>query len=264
MTRRLLIGFVLLLSVMTFATSGEEVTPGGPEENVVGRTNAPPMLLLNNPRCRINYDLRNVGPSGVRQVELYLTRDEGRTWSFYGTHEVRETCVETSDGLRPIVSHTLSLDLLREGVYGLHLLPKSGVGLSKQPPQPGTRPQMVIEVDLTAPTVELLPLKPHPDRHDSVVLSWKVTDRNLAERPVTLEWSATKLGRWQKIVCDIENSGSYMWKLSPNLPAQVYLRVTAKDRAGNIAVLDTPEAVCLDAAEPEAVITSVEAATPER
>jgi hypothetical protein len=254
MKQRLLLGIVLILSALPlFAEEAEVRTSAGLTR--VAAQPAAPVLLLNSPRCRVNYDVKNVGPSGICQVETYLTRDEGRTWSLYGTcdtHEVRETAPE---GPRSI-----TVDLLREGVYGLYLLPKSGVGLGKQPPQSGTRPQTVVEVDLTAPTLELYALKPHPDRRDSVTLTWKASDRNLGGRSIGLEWAATKSGRWQKIADDIENSGSYVWKMSPNLPARVHLRVTAKDRAGNVATAETPEAVCLDAAEPEAIITGVEAA----
>src|ERR1700730_18680169 len=44
----------------------------------------------------------------------------------------------------------------KEDLYGFTLVGKSGVGVSKQPPQAGDMPHILVEVDLTKPLVRLL------------------------------------------------------------------------------------------------------------
>ena len=66
---------------------------------------------------RLNYEIKNKGPSGVSLVELWYTQD-GRTWNKY---------LEDSD------QNNIVFNVKNEGVYGVTLLAKSGVGLGDRP-----------------------------------------------------------------------------------------------------------------------------------
>ena len=89
------------------------------------------------------------------------------------------------------------------------------------------------------------------------MISWTATDRNLSANPITLQW-AQKLGSsWETIGADLPNSGRYTWQLPATLPYRVYLRLIARDTAGNTCVAETPEPVLVDLNEPEAKIVGV-------
>ena len=61
--------------------------------------------------------VKEAGPSGVKAVELWYTRD-GRTWNQY----------EERDPKPPYV-----FEVHEEGIYGFTLIVRSGVGRSAQP-----------------------------------------------------------------------------------------------------------------------------------
>jgi hypothetical protein len=98
--------------------------------------------LVGSKRITLNYELKEVGPSGVADLELWYTIN-GRSWTKYpyGFDEPKQGHV--------------SFDVEGEGLYGITLVAKSGVGLGEKPPQTGDRPQLWLEVDLTKPIVQL-------------------------------------------------------------------------------------------------------------
>jgi hypothetical protein len=96
-----------------------------------------------------------------------------------------------------------------------------------------------------------------PGRRDALVLTWTASDRNLAPGPITLQWSERSDGPWHDVAVEMTNSGRYTWQLGSNLPVRVFLRITARDSAGNTAFDETPEAVLIDLHEPEAQILGI-------
>jgi hypothetical protein len=96
-------------------------------------------------KFQIGYNLEGVGPSGVSSVDLYITDDNGATWYHYGSDD---------DNVSPIL-----VEVPSEGTYGFTLGVRSGAGLSSDPPQNGDAPSIVVVVDQTAPTLELLPVQ---------------------------------------------------------------------------------------------------------
>ena len=213
----------------------------------------PPLQVVKSPQVTLEYQLKEVGPSGIGKVELWLTRDEGQTWSRYA--EDPETKSQSPQG-----KLQRTVELPGEGLFGLTLVVRSRAGLGKPPPKPGDVPQMRIEVDTTAPMAELFNPVPHPHRHDTLVLSWKAYDINhpsLPDNPITLQWSERKGSAWQNIASSLPNSGQYLWQLPQNLPDRVYLRLVVRDAAGNLGIAETPEPQLVDLSEPEGVILGI-------
>jgi hypothetical protein len=203
-----------------------------------------PYQITNSTQVALDYKISNVGPSGVGSVELYLTPDEGRTWQRYASNEKLEP--------------PMTVNLPGEGVYGLRLVVGSRAGLGRRPPQSGDLPEMRIAVDITPPAVKLLSPQADPQRRDALVLTWTAKDNNeLALNPVTLQWAERPDGTWKTIAADLSNSGRYTWLLSQNVPYRVYLRLSVKDTAGNIAVDETPDPVLIDLHEPEAHLLGI-------
>jgi hypothetical protein len=202
-----------------------------------------PLQLTNTPQVTLDYEVTKVGPSGVGRVALYLTKDDGRTWEPFG---------EDAD-LKP----PMTANLPGEGIYGLRLVVTSRAGLGGRPPQLGDLPQMRIEVDTTPPATRLFYPQPDPSRRDALILTWSASDRSLAPNPITLQWAERPDGVWNNIATDLTNTGRYVWQLAPNMPYRVYLRVTARDLAGNVGVDESPEPVLIDLHEPEGQLLGI-------
>jgi hypothetical protein len=185
----------------------------------------------------LDYEVTKVGPSGIGSVELYLTKDEGRTWERYAD----------DPDLRP----PITVNLPGEGVYGLRLVVRSRAGLGGRPPQPGDAPEMRIEVDTTPPVAKLYLPQPDSQRHDALVLHWEASDRNLSLNSITLQWAERQDGEWKTIASDLSNSGRYLWQPAPTMPYRVYVRLLVKDAAGNVTIDEIPDPVLIDLHEPE-------------
>jgi RNA polymerase sigma factor (sigma-70 family) len=203
-----------------------------------------PLTFVNSKRVRINYEIRDAGPSGVAAVELWYTRD-GKAW-------VQGPRV--ADGQAPLI-----FDAPEEGRYGFRVVVEGGAGPTDRRPRGGDRPQHWVEVDVTPPHMTLYLDGPGRDREaGKVTLSWSATDKNLAARPVSLFYAERPEGPWHAIAEKLENTGRYVWQISAGVPPRVYLLVQAKDRAGNVATAETRDRVLLDAAQPQGVIRTIE------
>ena len=206
----------------------------------------PPPQLVNDTRISIEYEVKGLGPSNIGSVELYLTKDDGRTWQKWA---------DDPDLKSPIVA-----DLPGEGLYGFRLVIHSGAGLSRGAPRPGDLPEMRVEVDTTPPVVELYELRPDPTRPYTLILTWTAKDKNLAAAPITLQWAERQEGTWNTIAAGLSNTNQYLWQLPRTLPPRVYLRAIARDNAGNAGIAETPEAVLVDLNKPEGHLLKISGA----
>ncbi len=233
-----------------------ELGVGTPIKNPVG---LPAAQLINVTSFKLAYDVEEKGASGIAHAEVWVTRDDGKNWYNWQKIEKPES---------PLV-----IDLARhergkpgdapkvEGMYGIKIVLKSGAGLTRGEPKAGDVPDLRVEVDTTAPTVRFYEPTADATSKDSLVLRWQASDANLAENPITLEWSDSPTGGWAPVSGDartgpsrLANTGSYTWKLPANFPVhKVYLRVRAHDNAGNVAEFITKEATLVDLNKPAAV-----------
>ncbi len=199
--------------------------------------------VTNTTQISLDYEVDRKGPSGVGLVELYLTQDDGRTWSMY--HEVNDP------------TGAMVVDLPGEGLFGLKLRVRNKAGLAHRPPQNGDAPEMRVEVDMTPPVVKLYRPEPDPHRRDAVLLTWQASDdRCLATNPITLQWAERPDGPWTNIATNLTNTGRHVWHVGPNL-MNVYLRVVARDVAGNVGFDESPEPQLVDLTEPDARILRI-------
>ena len=200
------------------------------------------LKLVNSRRISLDFDLKDKGPSGLSSIELWLSSD-GRTWK-------RHNQVFQDDGTNKIV-----FDVDGEGLYGITLVAKSGVGVGDPPPQPGDRPQLWIEVDLTKPQVTLkTPQVGRGVEKGKLRIAWSAVDRNLAaSNGITLKFADQPGGAWQVIAERIPNTGEYTWTMPPDVPYQFYLKVEAADQAGNVGEDATTQPVRVDLSHPRAI-----------
>jgi len=204
-----------------------------------------PTMMVNSRRIRLNFNITEVGPSGVSSVELWCTRD-GRSWQRYSSEP---------PPVGPLVVH-----VAEEGRYGFSLVVKSGVGVSTPPPHTGDAPQIWVEVDETRPHVRLLHTEVGKGLEEGcLTLTWTASDVNLVPRPITISIASTKDGPWTPVVNNLENTGKYDWRMPKDVPYTFYVRVEASDRAGNCTVDSWPEAVKVDRACPKGTILGIDA-----
>jgi hypothetical protein len=207
----------------------------------------PPLVrLVNTKRITLNFEVKDVGPSGLSSVELWYTQD-GKEWKKYDA---------------PTQAQAYVVEVDEEGMYGFTLLAKSGTGIGKEPPQAGDQPQVWVVVDLTRPEVQLNEVAPSTrSGQQSVSIKWQASDKNLSRQPVALYYAEREDGPWKQIACGLPNHGEYLWQVPQGTPARVLVRVEATDLAGNVGRAQLPKALLLDSCMPRVSIVNVEANT---
>jgi hypothetical protein len=200
--------------------------------------------MMNSKRIRLNYEIKDVGPSGVAGVELWYTRD-GRTWKKHDRGPQRQP---------PYV-----VDVAEEGLYGFTLVARSGNGLGKEPPRPCDPPQVWVEVDVTRPDVRLLGTESsYGGKTPTLTIRWSASDKNLGPFPISLSYAERAEGPWTPIAAKLHNTGQFTWPVGPEVPRRFFVRVEAADLVGNLAAAQSPAPVVIDLAQPAVSILAVE------
>lgn len=219
------------------------------------------LQVVNKRQVKLDFEVNKFGPSGLGGVDVYVTTDEGQTWDkMPGDPNVLLPGGEQRSGSP--VKGSVAVPLSREAtIYGFHLVVKSRAGLGKPPPQRGDQPQLRVELDATLPEAELYSPQADPARRDTLLLSWKASDRNLSPEPITLEWAERRDGPWQPIGgSQLPNTGRHSWQVPANAPPSVFLKLSVRDTAGNIAVAQTSEPILVDLTVPEVSAISLSGA----
>jgi hypothetical protein len=237
-------------------------SPGNPTSPTVEMSRA---QFINYLSFDMNYEVESRGPSGISRVDLWVTRDDGKTWLKWSQH----------DGKAPSVRVNLNVPAnpQPEGTYGFRVVPVSGAGLSEREPVSGDAPDLRVVVDVTAPQLDLFPPVGDPTNPDTLVIQWKAIDKNFGDDPITIEWSDKPTGPWQPAAAASEvvqtgagstpqvrrlpNTGSFAWRVPSGLPPRVYLKVTARDAAGNVREVVTRDPILVDLVKPKAKISGI-------
>ena len=187
-------------------------------------------------------------PSGPATVELWITQDGGRTWIRRGGDDDRVSPIE--------------VDLGGEGTYGLCLVARSASGLGDQPPAPGDPPQSWVEVDSTAPVVQIQPPQIGTGVNaGKVAIAWRASDLHLPPRSVTLSWRPDQPGaQWQTIADGLDNAGQFIWNVPPAVSERFHLKVEATDSVGHHGSADTTESgpITVDRSRPRSRIIGLD------
>ncbi len=255
------------------ATSSALTTPPAAFAPESARGALPPVQIVNKHEVRIEFEVPRVGPSGLGGADVYFTLNEGATWQRWpGEVPVSLPPLTETHAAMP-VRGSVTVQLTAEAVtYGFIVAAKSRAGLARPAPKSGEPPRVRVELDTTVPMAELHEPRPDPSQPDTLTLSWKAVDRNLAAQgqPITLEWAERREGPWNAIGGDrLPNSmpagmsatermtGACSWHLLERMPSRVYLRLTVEDKAGNRAVAETATPVLIDLSVPETNIIGV-------
>lgn len=201
--------------------------------------------LVNSHIFDVDYQVEDVGPSGVSAVELFVTENGGQQWFRYGSD---------ADLRSPFQVNAQS-----EGNFGFAVRIRNGLGFAEAPPQPGQAPEIIVMVDESPPVVELAQPSLRADGFGTLDLAWRVTDLHPSETPVRLEYSSTPNGPWTPVFDWQPDQGGYQWAIRPGTPASLYFRLLARDAAGNVGMAQNPQAVIVDLKKPVGRLLRVQA-----
>ncbi len=207
--------------------------------------------LVNHPHVYLEYQIDQAGASGVGKVEIWITRDQGRSW---------QRLCEDADRKSPA-----EINLPGEGLFGVSLVVGNGRGFGATPPSPGDNPDWWIEVDATKPSAEITSVRSGGDNGASVQIAWTARDKNMGADPVDLFYATNRQGPWMPIARGLKNDGQYRWNPPTEVGQQVHVRLVVRDQAGNLSVAETAQPVVLDdQSRPRGQILGVSTGTPVR
>ncbi len=196
---------------------------------------------------KIGYAVDAVGSSGVGKVDLYITPDGGRHWYSYGQDADRTSPAEVS--------------VPSDGEYGFCVRVRSGAGLVQSPPRSGDAPDVRVTVDGTPPSVKILSAaQGRGAEANTLTLSWRTRDDRPAAAPVRVELADSPAGPWEVVRDWSADVGAVSLPLRPGRHGRtgaVYVRVTARDEAGNEQSAVTPNGVPVDLTRPSARVLGV-------
>jgi len=170
-------------------------------------------------------------PAPVEQVDLWVTRDGGKTWS-------REPG-------RPCGRQTLAFQAPADGWYGFYLVLHNSAGVSADPPAAGTEPHSMAIVDTVAPVLQLHRGSEPPRIVAGCPFSLRLSliDEHLGPRPLRAFTRTHGEETWVDGGWADLDGPELTWSAPADLAGPVDLRIVATDLAGNRALddlLDVP------------------------
>lgn len=203
--------------------------------NAAATTPTRPLSLNDTPRVSrskqfsLDYEVESIGNGGVDAVELWGTRDGGASWKRWNADPDKQS--------------PFDIEVANEGLVGFRIVVVAANGLTTPRPQPGDPADIYILVDTTAPRARLTGATYGKDQYaGSLIIDYACHDDNFGDRPISLAFSAEPQGEWTTIATGLANTGRYVWPADPQLPREIYLRIEATDKAGNVGIhaLDVP------------------------
>lgn len=201
------------------ATSVGSAPDFGSNQGLAGTSPSRPRII-SSPNFSLDYDVYDAGAQGPRLVELWFTRDEGRTWELFGSDADRVSPFE--------------VQLRQEGIYGFRLV-VHGYGTATSSPRSGDRADAWVAVDWTKPVGRITRAKlteGFPD--NELTIDWLAEDTLLVETPISLAYSTTPNATWIPIANNLRNSGTYRWRIPRTMPTNMMLQISVRDVAGNV------------------------------
>lgn len=200
--------------------------------------------VTNSKKFNLDYDLDSVGPSGVKEVELWATRDGGTSWMKWGLDEDKKS--------------PFAVEVEEEGLYGFRMVVVGGTGLASNRPRPGDPADIWVTVDLTMPNARITSaIYGAGEQAGQLDIRWEASDERLATRPIALYYAEKPDGPWQPIATGLANSGQYYWSVPPDVPQEVFLKIEARDDAGNKTSYQVERAVNIEGLAPQGRIRGI-------
>jgi len=203
--------------------------------------------IVSSTKVFLDYQIENATPAG--RVEIWLTRDHGKSWQKHAEDTQRKSPVEVT--------------LPGDGVFGVTLAVSDARGVIT-PPAVGDAPLGTIEVDTAKPLAQITKIEAaHEAGQHSVHIHWNVKDANLTDTPVDLLYAATVQGPWLPIAKALKSDGQHTWSPPASIGTQIHVRLIARDAAGNETIVNSLEPVTLVVpAPPRAILRGISTGVP--
>ena len=217
----------------------------GPISAKPNRSTNATVTFIGTHRFRLPYGIDAIDPSGVGRVDLWITSDDGKTWKNWGTD--------------PDHQSPFPVEIQQDGRYGFRVTVHSRDGLSGLGPSSGSDADIWINVDTKAP-LTMIKSVPYGRGNEvgKLVINYRANDNFLTLRPITLLYAKNPQGPWQQIESGLRNEGRYVWSLNPDqVPDQVFLKIEARDRAGNVGSHVLSQSIDVTGLKPRATIHGV-------
>jgi hypothetical protein len=231
------------------ATATCQVNPSAAPASALGPNDDRQVIFVKHKRFRLTYKIDGAGPSSVKEVQIWMTRDRSQ-WSRFGSAP-------------PTGPHEITVTAT--GRYGFTLRPISGVGRGPAAPRGGDLPQIWVEVDETPPEVKLNPVHVGEGADSGkVVVKWTATDKFLKDQPITIFYSKSATGPWEMLQENVENTGTAN-VTPPEGVFEFFVKVEAVDKAGNKGSAQMRESIKVDLnvpTVPEIGVQAIEVTVP--
>jgi len=161
------------------------------------------------------------GPSGIKSIEIWITSDNGATW--------------TKKAVRTPKEGHLSCWVEQDGRYGFRTCVLGNNNLRETAPVKGDRPDLVFVVDTQEPDISIVSPEQGAvlEPGESAAVVWTISDPHLEKDSCMLSFSGDG-GRTWKSRIPIKEKGRKVFTGGSAMPSAVF-RVTAADRARNRA-----------------------------
>ncbi|MGL4465503.1 MAG: hypothetical protein ACRC1K_25415 [Planctomycetia bacterium] len=197
--------------------------------------------ILSVRRVVAAYELEAAAEGVVRQVVLWGRHETEGVWRKLGVDEDLKSPVEA--------------DVPQDGRWGLTVALSNSLS-NEEPKLDDVEPDLFVEIDTVSPALELMDPKPSLG---TVEVTWTADDRNLADRPMTLSYAPEATGPWKIAAENLENTGRYVWNFKEaEVLGRFFLRLEARDRAGNTSVGASRGKVLLTNTQPKGRVVGVE------
>ncbi|MFO0817622.1 MAG: hypothetical protein U1A77_06750 [Pirellulales bacterium] len=193
--------------------------------------------MTNSKKFALEYDIESAGPGGVSDVELWMTRDRGASWTKTATDADKQSPFD------------VSVD--DEGVFGFRVVVVSKSGLASSAPRAGDLADLWIGVDCTPPRTQLSSVSfGEGEDAGKLDIRWEADDMRLGPRPVTLLYAENSAGPWTTFASGLPNTGQYSWLITGQVPKKVLLRIEVRDDAGNLGSYQLIDPISLQGLNP--------------
>ena len=200
--------------------------------------------MTKSKRFQLDYEVDAVAANGVREVELWGTSDDGRTWTIWQSDPDRQS--------------PLDIEVQNDGIYGFRIVIVGNNGLAGSAPRNGDLADLWVGVDTTPPKIDFTAATyGQGEFAGQLEIRWTAQDSWMGDRPVTLLFSSQPSGPWTTIAAGLPNSGLYYWPIDPRIPEQVYLRLEFRDEAGNLAFEQLRDPISISGLTPKARIRAI-------
>lgn len=234
------------------------------------------MIYLNSRTVRIPCRV-SVGPSGEGVFDLWFTRDGGRTWSKTPKKLDGSMPANPGDAAATTALKTFIFEADADGTYGFIVVLRNGVGIGDPDPKSGDPPRFNVEIDTENPKLQLKVTPGVGADMRNLTIQWIAEDRNLADRPVTVEYNEMKdwmpgkpvspaEGDWKPVPIlpgGQDRSSTQVWTIGREGPFKFLIRAKATDRAKNSVTETIKEPIIIDLDQPKVEVQGVEAGPPK-